>query len=75
MTDSAKAMMGLTGVEGHALSPEKIQAIKQGMAQAYLEVLTDNAEETGFVDHDVNAQEAWRFHDRVFVDNGLTIEN
>ena len=71
------ALMGLGSQQCQNLSAETMQAIKQGMAEEYLRTLTIIAEKspTNTADRDINATEVWAFHKKVFLDNGLGIEN
>lgn len=73
---TGSAMIGVGGLDGQTLSAGTIQNIKQGMAQAYLDELIDIANDNNdVVSRDIRAEEVWDFHERVFVDNGLSIEN
>ncbi|MEQ6352876.1 calcium-binding protein, partial [Ralstonia pseudosolanacearum] len=78
---TGSALMGMGGQACWDLSPEKSVAIKQGMAQAYLDALESIAERNYQltnkyeVDRDISAKEVWNFHEKVFEKNGLGIEN
>lgn len=70
------ALMGAGGPECQNLSDAKIQNIKSGMVNAYLDTLTKIANENnGVANRDINAQEVWDFHSTVFENNGLGIDN
>jgi hypothetical protein len=75
LTDSA--MVGAFGPECTVLSPERIQTIKQQMAQSYLDTLKAiaDASSSDSVSRDITAQEVWNFHEVVFDANGLSIGN
>nr|CUV37340.1 protein of unknown function [Ralstonia solanacearum] len=78
---TGSALMGMGGQACWNISPEKSAAIKQGMAEAYLDSLEKIADEnkrlTGQdeVNRDIRAKEVWNFHEKVFNSNGLGIEN
>ncbi len=78
---TGSALMGMGGQACWNISPEKSAAIKQGMADAYLDSLERIADEnkrlTGNdeVNRDIRAREVWSFHEKVFSSNGLGIEN
>nr|WP_275250811.1 hypothetical protein [Vandammella animalimorsus] len=71
------AMMGGNGTDCRNLSAAAVSSIKIGMAKAYLKSLENIASmnQEGLVDRDVNAVEVWRFHEDVFLKNGLSINN
>lgn len=78
---TGSALMGMGGQACWNISPKKSAAIKQGMADAYLDSLEKIADEnkriTGNdeVNRDIRAREVWSFHEKVFSSNGLGIEN
>jgi Ca2+-binding RTX toxin-like protein len=71
------ALMGMSGKACQNLSDEQVQAIKIGMAAAYLAALQSISTEKpdGQVLRDVSAREVWEFHEKVFEVNQLGIEN
>ncbi|BCN11454.1 hypothetical protein RPSD_33390 [Ralstonia solanacearum] len=78
---TGSALMGMGGEACWNITPDKSDKIKQEMADAYLNTLEAIAEKnlknTGEYEanRDINAEEVWDFHKKVFKDNGLGIEN
>ncbi|MCE4556546.1 calcium-binding protein [Roseateles cellulosilyticus] len=70
------AFLGVSGEGGTVLTQTQIDRIRMDMSRAYLDQLakiaTDN---NGLVNRDVNFAETRAFHEKVFVDNGLGIQN
>ena len=70
------ALAGVDSLTCQALSQERIQSIKKGMALAYLDVLAAQAEDNGGIaSQDINASDVWKIHSDVFIANGLSIQN
>ena len=70
------ALMGVGSSVCQTLSLETIQSIKQGMAREYLEVLAQQAQDNyGVTSKDINAQDVWTIHQKVFEQNNLSIKN
>ena len=73
------ALMGIGSLACQSLSAQTINNIEQGMAIAYLNVLSNQAYAnggiTGSTNQDINAQDVWTIHTQVFQDNNLSIDN
>jgi hypothetical protein len=65
--------MNLTAQKaGHPLSPEKLKKIRHDMAQGYLSALAAQLkEDDSKIRRDVDAAEAWGFHNAVFTENQM----
>lgn len=72
---SGSALVGIGSEACRNLSIEQMQAVKSDMAQAYLDLLRENASRSGYVDRDLNRDEVTLIHEKVFDRNGLSIEN
>jgi Ca2+-binding RTX toxin-like protein len=70
------ASAGVGDLPGQTISQESMQSIKKGMALAYLEVLSHQAEtHGGIASQDIDVPDVWAIHKTVFERNGLSIEN
>lgn len=61
--------------QGIAFTEEKLDAIRQAMADAYLKTLGDQINDAQIkVSRDILAEEAWQFHSAVFASQGFTAD-
>lgn len=56
---------------GSPITPEKLKIIRSDMAQAYLSTLALQLKDGGSITRDIDADEAWGFHNAIFAANQL----
>ena len=71
-TTGRAAVMFMKDSSGQTFTEQKLNRIREGMAVGYLDFLESRLGESP---RDVNFKEMRRFHEKVFVDNGLSINN
>src|SRR5690606_10502721 len=71
----ATALMGYGGQATQELSQAQVDQIRVDMAINYLLTLIEIAGASGFVDRDINFEEAKAFHKSTFERHGLTLDN
>ena len=71
-TTGRAAVMCMKDSSGQTFTEQKLNRIREGMAVGYLDFLESRLGESP---RDVNFKEMRRFHEKVFVDNGLSINN